>query len=108
MEQFLVVWVFIGIFIYFIPVVIAGFRNHQNQNSIFFLNLLLGWTFIGWVACLVWSFTNPNKQVTQIVNNQSTAKDSSIDKLERLVKLKEQGVLTNEEFSRQKEKILNE
>ena len=70
--------------------------------------MLLGWTFIGWVACLVWSFTNPNKQVTQIVNHQSTAKDSSIDKLERLVKLKEQGVLTNEEFSRQKEKILNE
>ena len=108
MEEYLFIWVVLAIFIYFLPVVIAGFRHHHNQNSIFFLNLLLGWTAIGWIACLVWAFTNPTKQVTQIVNNQPTEKESPIDKLERLAKLKQDGVLTNDEFSVQKEKILNE
>jgi len=43
---------------YFLPWVIALLRSHRNSTAIFVLNLLLGWTFIGWVVALVWSFTN--------------------------------------------------
>lgn len=53
--------VLIGVLIviaaYFIPTAIATFRGHHNVLAIFGLNLLLGWTFIGWVASLVWSLT---------------------------------------------------
>lgn len=43
--------------IYFLPTLIASSRGHQNSAAIFVMNLLLGWTLIGWVMALVWSFT---------------------------------------------------
>jgi hypothetical protein len=42
---------------YFLPTIIAIARNHHNGAAICVLNLLLGWTFVGWVIALVWSFT---------------------------------------------------
>jgi len=43
--------------IYFLPTIVAG--RHHNSSAIFVLNLLLGWTFIGWVIALVWACTKP-------------------------------------------------
>ena len=40
---------------YFLPSIIAGLSNHKNKIAIFVLNLLLGWTFLGWLGALVWS-----------------------------------------------------
>jgi hypothetical protein len=40
---------------YFIPTFTAGYLNHRQFTGIFVLNLLLGWTFIGWCAALVWA-----------------------------------------------------
>jgi len=48
----------IGTLGYLLPSGIAIGRGHKNAGSIFVLNLLTGWTFIGWVAALVWSFTS--------------------------------------------------
>lgn len=42
---------------YFLPSVIGFRRGHHNAAAILALNILLGWTFIGWVAALVWSLT---------------------------------------------------
>ena len=44
---------------YFIPALIAYLRRHRKRNVILLLNLLTGWTAIGWVICAVWSST-PN------------------------------------------------
>ncbi len=44
---------------YFIPTLIAIQRKHRYRESIFLLNLLLGWTFVGWVAALVWATMAP-------------------------------------------------
>lgn len=44
--------------VYFLPSVVAYSRAHKNKVAIFFLNLLAGWTFIGWVAAFVWSVAN--------------------------------------------------
>ena len=49
--------ILIAIAAYFIPTAVAAFRGHHNTMAIFGLNLLLGWTFIGWVASLIWSLT---------------------------------------------------
>ena len=43
--------------VYFFPAMIAANRKHASAGAIFVLNLLLGWTFLGWVAALVWSLT---------------------------------------------------
>jgi len=41
--------------IYSLPTLIAFLRSHKNKLAIFFLNILLGWTGIGWTIALVWS-----------------------------------------------------
>ena len=42
---------------YFVPAFVAFSRRHRNKFPIFLLNLFLGWTFLGWIISLVWSFT---------------------------------------------------
>jgi hypothetical protein len=41
--------------IYFLPTLVASARNHNNSMAIFALNILLGWTFLGWVIAIVWA-----------------------------------------------------
>ena len=48
-----------ALLLYFLPSLIASGRHHHNHVAIFVLNLLLGWTFLGWVIALVWAFTEP-------------------------------------------------
>ena len=52
----------VAIGLYFLPTIIAGARGKRNTLAIFVLNLLLGWSFIGWVIALVWSLTAENRQ----------------------------------------------
>lgn len=47
----------LGFMLYILPSVIAFRRGHQNAGAILALNILLGWSFLGWVAALVWSLT---------------------------------------------------
>jgi len=44
-----------GLPLYFIPAIIG--RKKKNAQAIFMLNLLAGWTFIGWVVAMVWACT---------------------------------------------------
>jgi hypothetical protein len=48
---------------YLIPWSIAFARRHNKQVPIFLINLLLGWTLIGWVAALIWSFSSDVERV---------------------------------------------
>lgn len=54
---FLVIVVAVAGVLYFLPALIASRRRHHNAMAIFILNLFLGWTFLGWVAALVWAST---------------------------------------------------
>ena len=49
--------------VYFIPAIIAIARKHRSKEAIFALNLLLGWTCLGWVIALIWSLTSPQNIV---------------------------------------------
>jgi RsiW-degrading membrane proteinase PrsW (M82 family) len=53
----LLVLIAIGLTIYFVPFFIAKARHHHNSDAILVLNLLLGWTLLGWIGALVWAFT---------------------------------------------------
>jgi hypothetical protein len=44
-----------GFLFYFLPSIIAAARSKRDLVSIVVLNLLLGWTAIGWVIALVWA-----------------------------------------------------
>lgn len=50
---------------YFLPTTIALAREHHQLAAIFALNLLLGWTVLGWIAALVWAATATHKTATQ-------------------------------------------
>ena len=41
--------------VYVAQTIIAVRGDHKKQGAIAVLNLLLGWTFLGWVAAMVWS-----------------------------------------------------
>ena len=44
--------------IYFLPGIVALMRGHMSAGAIIVLNLFLGWTALGWIIALVWSFTS--------------------------------------------------
>ena len=50
--------IWLAVILYFVPAVNALLRGHKNAGAITALNLLLGWTLIGWVAAFVWSCTH--------------------------------------------------
>ena len=54
----LFLWLFISFAIYFIPVVVAYIRKHNNIGAITLLTIFLGWTFFGWLAALLWSLNS--------------------------------------------------
>jgi hypothetical protein len=45
----------LGIVIYFAPTIVAKGKPHVT--GVFLVNLLFGWTVIGWVAAFIWAFT---------------------------------------------------
>ncbi|MBI3602214.1 MAG: superinfection immunity protein [Candidatus Omnitrophica bacterium] len=47
---------------YFIPTIVAKLRRHINFASILLLNLLLGWTILGWVGALIWAASHQAKK----------------------------------------------
>ena len=49
--------------IYFIPLFVAIRRKHTKLKHIILLNILLGWTVLGWVGALVWSFVDPERRL---------------------------------------------
>jgi Superinfection immunity protein len=42
-----------------VPALVALWRQNRQWRAMTVLNLLLGWTFVGWVVALVWAFIQP-------------------------------------------------
>ena len=51
-------WLFISLAIYFIPVIIAYVRKHNNLLAITIMTIFLGWTFFGWLAAILWALNS--------------------------------------------------
>jgi len=45
----------IFLFFYFLPAIVG--RQKKNAQAILLLNLLLGWTLVGWIVALIWAAT---------------------------------------------------
>jgi hypothetical protein len=41
--------------VYFFPSIVAAWRGHLSAGSIILLNIVFGWTFIGWFLALLWA-----------------------------------------------------
>ena len=71
---------------YMTPTVIAYFRKFKDWKTIGVVNLLVGWSIIGWLAVAFWVLWSLSAQ--QTVNIYTTA--DTADKTEKTDKTKEQ------------------
>lgn len=55
-----VLLILIAVF-YFLPAVIANQRDTNHLGAIFTINLLFGWTILGWLAALIWAVVEQPK-----------------------------------------------
>lgn len=88
--------------IYMYPTKVARKTDHDQTTAITWLNFFFAETLIMWIILLIWA-NSGKKQVPQVVVKE----DSLTDKLQEIQKLKEQGLLTEEEFETKKKQILN-
>ena len=40
---------------YFLPTVVAAVRGKIGAGGVFFVNLFLGWTVVGWFVAFIWA-----------------------------------------------------
>ena len=50
-----------GTVVYFLPACIGFNEKQEGRLAIFLVNLLLGWTVIGWIISFVWSISEPKE-----------------------------------------------
>lgn len=123
--------IFVGLLAvtYFLPTIEAVLRKHSSLTSIVLVNIFLGWTLVGWVAAIAWACAGSNKpsggatetpasphptpppttrQEPVVADNPiPTPQNVSVaDELQKLATLRDQGILTDEEFGQQKAKVL--
>ncbi len=91
----------VGLFFYFIPALVG--RNHRQASSITLLNLLLGWTLVGWIVALVWAASKSTPPPVPVV---AAPGFSVADELMKLQRLHESGALSAAELQAQRAKVL--
>ena len=47
---------------YLLPTLVAMSRGTKAFGGVFFLNIFLGWTLIGWLIAFVWAFGRTHSQ----------------------------------------------
>ena len=43
------------LYLYFLPTIIAHHYDNENTKRIFFVNLVTGWTCLGWLLTFFWA-----------------------------------------------------
>ena len=61
MELLVLLFGVVGLAVYFLPAIVAFKGGKKNRAAILVLNLLMGWTMIGWVGALIWAMVSPEE-----------------------------------------------
>ena len=59
---------FMAVWFYLFPAYVAFKRSAESRWILFSINLLLGWTFLVWIGCLVWATMMPKTTPTVVVH----------------------------------------
>ena len=54
--------------LYMLPTIVAHFRKKRNLAAILLVNLLLGWSVIGWIVAMVWAVATESVDITPAVS----------------------------------------
>lgn len=66
-----VLYLIIALALYFLPALIAQHRGRDGLGMITLLNLILGWTVLGWIILLVVAFTGENAASRKLREEQT-------------------------------------
>lgn len=58
-ESIGIAWTIVLVGLYFLPAITAKTRGHRYTGAVTALNVLLGWTLIGWAVALIWALMTP-------------------------------------------------
>lgn len=58
---------FLAALVYFLPWIIALLRGTKSNCGIFFVNLLLGWTIVGWFIAFIWALVAERKSNAHVI-----------------------------------------
>lgn len=94
-----------------LPSLIAAYRNHPQFMAIWAINVVGAWFVgIGWLVALIWSLVNPAQTAVISLPQQAPpplpTPSDPLDALERLARLRSSGILSESEFTEQKDLIL--
>jgi len=117
-------WVLLAIVVipplYFVPSIMAANKSHPHGTAIFLVNLLLGWTVVGWLACLIWEanapgapktyrpLIMPRRPATPADPAPSTTAEASARALEALVAQRYSGQITEAEYLSGRQMIIDQ
>ena len=66
-----------------LPSIIAFARGHAKRRAILVVNVLLGWTIVGWIVALVWS-VRAFEKISEPPASAVSIRERSIANVERL------------------------
>lgn len=102
------------IFLYILPSLIAYWRKHPSKPAIILIDLLFGWTLIGWFWALIWACGKTTQPVMIVSDKSATgaamkahnapaansvASKSVSERIADLKAMLDSGVITEAEFA---------
>ncbi len=80
MRGALVLFIMAGL--YLLPSIVAFRKKNEKRRFIFLLNLLAGWTVLGWAVALVWAMEEERKpQIMASQRAEETAKQQALKRV---------------------------
>lgn len=58
------IFLVVGAILYFVPTVLAWWMQVKSTRVIFYVNLVFGWTIVGWIVALMWAIAERNELPT--------------------------------------------
>ena len=58
----------IGAIVYFVPTILAWWMHVKSTRAIFYVNLVFGWTIVGWIVAMMWVMAERNEVPTNSVS----------------------------------------
>lgn len=103
--------------LYLLPAYEANRRKHPRFVPIALIDVLLGWTVVGWIVAYVWALRMPdpiardeeNVESPYVVVDEPASRypaNSTADALRELARLHEEGAINEEEFAAAKARVV--
>ena len=68
-----------AIAIYFIPAMVGKGRDINSGGALFLVNLLFGWTLIGWFICIIWAVAGATKSQDKYYRLQAASAEGALN-----------------------------